>query len=640
MGIFARFNKLGEALRDGLARKANGDKQSSPPLLAERQPLTPIADNRQREQAPIVLIRKPPPRVDDFDEDSPPPLPRKTKVRPEPLDLPPRSISQATLTVQNDQPQSSSSIHHRCDSLVSSSLVTPRTPSALAARQRRDELDNDARMEELKSTPPKDDKIEPREDLHGLGVSSSSSKGGTNRLFRRASEKVIDRRLSRQSSRNGYDDLLETLGRSLSSTSHLSMTSLASTRSFAAASNKQDVDSHGGRSSPSLNTVWRRGRAASSASSKENSPPLSSPASFSRPFSRSQVEINSTESPLTPHTSNGPVSFPSVSPPPDDEEGLVVTHRWRKLSKKTLRARHSNGADSDSIQLYMLRLSPPPRGLAADDIVGRKRVVCSYVHGRLSEEKRKSTKSAYMRPLTAAPSTLPTTTAEDCIETLEDVFQTWMNEDIKQESDAQQYRELHLADVFIEARRSLGVNSMSTRLRSMFDISQMQVPNATTLEARRDSRAMELPSTSSPPPSAWDNSLRKQTSLTPAPRRRRRPKTTPTNHSCSVDDLHQSEATFNEDSQSFSNSSNLSHHPKANTSIDSSLDGINSSKWTKDSPHQKTFGKSSPVTFPMTHDPASLPPSPPKSIDSHHFAEVTPYTAPSSTRILSEVLAL
>lgn len=495
-------------------------------------------------------------------------------------------------------------------------------------------------MEELKSSPPKDDKSGSRESLNGQGVSSSSSsKGGAGRLFRRISERAIDRSHSRQSSRNGerYDHLLETLGRSLSATTHLSMTSLASTRSFG----KQDVESHDGRSSPSIMTPWRRGRAASNASSKDIGPPQSSVASFPRHFARSimisQADDSSIDSPPTSHSSKDQHSFTSISPPPDTEEGIAAAPRSKKLLKKTMRSRHSNSADCDSIQLYMLRLSPPPRGLATDEIEGRKRLVCNYVQAKLEENNKRLSKSAYMRPLTAAPPVLPSRTAEECIETLEDAFQQWMYEDMKHEFDVLRYTELHLADVFIEARRSLGVDSMSSRLHSMFDVNPMQVPNVTTMEAKRASMASDPPPMSTPPPSAWDNNVRKPTSLTPAPRRRR-PKTTPTNKSCFVDDIQRRDTSSNGDSPTFSNSSHLSSHRKASGSIDSSLEGIDSG-WTKeDQPQQR---KDSSVAFPSIHGPTSLPPSPPKSIDSHHFAEVIPYTAPLATRrILSEVLPL
>jgi hypothetical protein len=636
MGFFARWK-----FTDSLSKKS---KRSTPPL-------PPAKDKRQQQNddAPLVVItgspksKQPSIAADGGIVSSSPRKPVKSK--PGPLAITAQEPQYTTVAVQGDETPL-----HRPDSLVSSSLVTPRTPRSVSAARHRQLIYQDRVEQHTEQAKGSSADLSDEIPSYDSGVSLPSRRAaGASRLLRRASEKVTDFSLSRPSSRTAdrYDDLLETIGRSLPGASNTSVATLASTRSFTPRSGGAELQYTKSCSQdhfPSTGkSVWRRSRALSVNSSKNTSPALPSPASFPHSFPRSnssQAEDYPVDSPSTPKAHNDQqLHFPPSSPLTDSEDA-AVPHRRRKLSKKSLRPSTANGVAIDPIQLCMLRLAPPPRGLAADGIEDRKNMVYQYVQDKLLEDKRRAVKALSRRSTTSNAGPL---TVEGYIEKLEDEFQRFMEEDIKDDLDAQEYKELHLADVFIEARRDLGIESMSMRLHSMFDMSQMQVSHATALEARRDAREMEPPSTSPPPPSAWETNRRKHSSLTPAPRKKRRPKTTANDFSHSVDDLNTEVAPFK-----ITLSSEVSSvpHPDSNGSLVSSADGSSTLH----------HGNADEKAALYRHNPASLPPSPPKSIDSHHYAEVVPLAskqlppAPPTNQdntneishrpVLSEVLAL
>lgn len=580
------------------------------------------------------------------------PLSFKRKSRPDPLHIQPQDSTKSLVATQSPLARST-----RTDTLVSSSLATPRSSGPLSARQRQVQYDDTDAAEELASQS-EEHKMGKQSSVNSLlgasenGHTSSSlpSKGAT-KLFRRASEKINDIPLLRLSSRNAnYSNenvYTSQVGRTFPNFSNVSLASIASNRSGRV--NKvrpsEMIRSQSQDQSPSSKGIFRRSRAISTSSSKDFSPLVSSPASFSsKPFPRHHFRGQGDEDNVEASNSTGMSHQGKIDD--DCSSPNLLVSRWRKTSTKIVRPATTTSAGSPlhaaHVQTYISHLSPPPRGLAMDDLEGRMNLICQYVQRRTFEEKKRIAKASNRRPLTASsassssnnalvsPTTIPST--EEIMTRLENEFHQFMSEDVQEEGNAQKYKTLNYAAIFIEARRCLGMESASLRLRSMFDIDQRQQHlNSASFESpRREEREATVAAeiglglTAPSPPSAWDTNPRKPLSLSPAPRKKRRPKTDPIDHQESTE-------VFQE---TLPGSSSSDHRVWPSTSIESMSpshgDSSRSSSGTgfhSSNPDQQQ--QSHVVLAPSLFNsrssplpPTSLPPSPPKSSESHRYVEI------------------
>jgi len=566
---------------------------------------------------------------------------RKNRAAPIP------NFDQSTFTILQTRDGSPPNITHspRPDPLVSSSLATSPHLGVSSLQQRQEELFNDGGVaEEIADSerPSWDNQLE----MDPPSSSSSSTPSRAGRLLRRASGKFLDKK-SKKEGRGELEFEGAGAGRSLTSSSSISLASIASTMSTRMTKHNPELNLQNRDHPPTSATssAFRRARALSSASAKDA---ISLLPNYSRSFSRNtgaskEEAATAMEMPLTPpHTGIG--LFGATLPLGQEESSISAPpSRWKKTTGKSTRPSTASGAvasHTPSFQTYLLRLSPPPRGMATHDTEGRKALVCHYVQKRKLEEMRNKGKpkpslsGSLKMPLTPSMPSPSGVNMDSIIEWLEDSFHRFMEEEIRQGADVQLYKQLLLADVFIEARRSLGLESASTRLHAMFDLNETQTPHLFPVETM--ARGQETgPNTTvpanttvilSPPPSAWEVSRRNLTdSLSPAPRKRR-PKTAPNDardaapESNLRDEMEcpaelplmdgKAQETSSPSLTSSSRPSSLAF-PRSSGSLEEAKD-VQSQVLTPSLFSSKAMMNPSPKV-----DPSSLPPSPPRSSESH-----------------------
>lgn len=596
---------------------------------------------------------------------------RKNRSAPSPAFL--QSVSSASLNVDQLQQRDSEvplpplpiKTSPRRDSLISSSLASSPNSGQLSLRQRQEEQqfsaaaaflcseDNVEEVQEITVTPP-EERTTPLWDEVEVDADPSSSRAG--RLLRRASGKLKDKRsllrpTSRKEESSDDEEGGGTTGRSLGNNSSISLASIATTMSARIYRPSGDLLQHS-RAEPhppsvATGSAFRRARAASSASTKEI--PAIPPASpnFSKPFSRGAGEkSDGSETPSLPNTNTG-IGLLDFTTSFGQDESTVSPSRWKrsggKSSSSSARPFTASSANpATTIQTYLSQLSPPPRGLAANDVEGRQALVCYYVQRKSLEEVRKgknkinhSLVASLKLPIT--PSSPNTTSScsnavsmDSLIECLENELHRFMEEDFRQGANVQHYKELLLAEVFIEARRSLGLESGSARLHSMFDLNESQTPHIFSGESyqRRD-EVINSTTTSTVSPSsptfAWsDGNYSFNNSLTPAPRKRR-PKTAP----------NEGRGMFKEDVALKTRTSTIAEKETSSPSLGSSSrrssDAFQGSSGSMEGEAKEFHNQIlTPSVFSSSkhYGPSpkskvsSLPPSPPRSSESHTFSQM------------------
>lgn len=196
----------------------------------------------------------------------------------------------------------------------------------------------------------------------------------------------------------------------------------------------------------------------------------------------------------------------------------------------------------------------------------------------------------------------------------------------------QSYKELLLAEIFIEARRSLGLDSASARLHSMYDLVETQSLHPLSVESMAKRQEVEFSPASASAfaittPPLWELGRHNLSDpLAPAPRKKRRPKTAP-NDGKGPDRSLQLEL----------EAMRTPNHPSYLTSLEKASPSLASSSRRNSDAFPRSSGSveeardvQSQVLIPSLFsskatgsvskaDVSSLPPSPPRSSESHRF---------------------
>ncbi|UZJ52294.1 hypothetical protein CBS101457_001614 [Exobasidium rhododendri] len=447
----------------------------------------------------------------------------------------------------------------RPDNLVSSSLVTSSQSGQWNPRRKQEE--HNALLDNNTTVGQECDLASPSEQLPGsVQLDPPPFSSRAHRLFRSTSGKFKEKKSWIGAHRNqDLDDggLEASIGRSLGDNSNVSIASVSSLS--ASRSHRNQLDTHlANREHPptsATSSAFRRVRVASNASIKDALALLPGSPSFSKTSPGNGVTegVRASELPPTPPLSGtgiGAIHFMSSNE--KDEAIPPSPSRWKRGTSKSTRPSTASGViPTPSLQSYLEQLSPSPRGLATYDREGRRALICQYVHRKQFEEIRDKGRSKIsvannlkspLSPSSSAPSLFPSPlkSMDSLIEDLETELHLFMEDDIRHGTESQRYKELLLAEVFIEARRSLGVDSADHRLHAIFDLDAHLFPvdtfekdgeirpvttNSTASDSTTHTTAMS-PSTTSPSFS-WELGHRHSArSLTPAPRKRR-PKTAP-----------------------------------------------------------------------------------------------------------------
>ena len=284
-------------------------------------------------------------------------------------------------------------------------------------------------------TPPLQDEWRVATDSMPVDPSSSPpppSSFPARRLLRRASGKLKDLKMLRPVSRGAtersdFPNPGSSAGQSQGAYSTISLFSAHSTSDLALPSTSP------GKESVAL-SVPRRARALSSSSAKDVIGLFPTTAPFSRALGRSVAADPSSDSPPTP-------LLDGQTTPALNDSPHAPSSRWKKTPGRSERPSTALGVPSMSCATYLSHISPPPKGLPAHDLAGRKGLVCHIVQTRTLEESRTKSKrkGALQVTLKGLPpsSTPPSHTTETVMSRFEDEVHQFMQEDILRGTDAQ-----------------------------------------------------------------------------------------------------------------------------------------------------------------------------------------------------------